>query len=57
MSELLYGRHAVLEALRAGRRQMYRLWLEEKKGAKSDIVVEIEQLAAQQKLPTSVVRR
>ena len=44
MSELLYGRHAVLEALRAGRRQMYRLWLEEKKGAKSDIVVEIEQL-------------
>ena len=28
MSELLYGRHAVLEALRAGRRQFYRLWVE-----------------------------
>ncbi len=28
MSELLYGRHAVLEALRADRRQVYRLWVE-----------------------------
>lgn len=28
MSELLYGRHAVLEALRAGRRQLFRLWTE-----------------------------
>ena len=28
MSELLYGRHAVLEALRADRRQLYRLWVE-----------------------------
>ncbi len=28
MSELLYGRHAVLEALRAGRRQLFRLWVE-----------------------------
>jgi 23S rRNA (guanosine2251-2'-O)-methyltransferase len=28
MSELLYGRHAVLEALRANRRQLYRLWVE-----------------------------
>ena len=28
MSELLYGRHAVLEALRAGRRQFFRLWVE-----------------------------
>ena len=28
MSELLYGRHAVLEALRAGRRQFFRLWTE-----------------------------
>lgn len=55
MSELLYGRHAVLEALRAGRRQMYRLWLEEKKGAKSEIVVEIEQLATAQKLPIRTI--
>ena len=28
MSELLVGRHAVLEALRAGKRHFYRLWLE-----------------------------
>jgi 23S rRNA (guanosine2251-2'-O)-methyltransferase len=28
MSELLDGRHSVLEALRAGRRQVYRLWIE-----------------------------
>ena len=28
MSELLVGRHAVMEALRAGRRHFYRLWLE-----------------------------
>lgn len=28
MSELLYGRHAVLEAIRAARRQFYRLWVE-----------------------------
>lgn len=28
MSELLYGRHAVLEALRSQRRQFFRLWLE-----------------------------
>ena len=30
MSELLYGRHAVIEALRAGRRRFYRLWIETK---------------------------
>jgi 23S rRNA (guanosine2251-2'-O)-methyltransferase len=28
MSELIYGRRSVLEALRAGRRHLYRLWLE-----------------------------
>ena len=27
VTELLYGRHAVLEALRAGRRQMHRVYL------------------------------
>jgi len=32
MSELLYGRHAVSEALRAGRRRFYRLWVETKQG-------------------------
>jgi 23S rRNA (guanosine2251-2'-O)-methyltransferase len=28
MSELIYGRRAVLETLRAGRRRIYRLWIE-----------------------------
>ena len=28
MSELIYGRHAVLETLRADRRRLYRLWVE-----------------------------
>jgi 23S rRNA (guanosine2251-2'-O)-methyltransferase len=28
MSELIYGRHAVLEALRVARRRVFRLWLE-----------------------------
>lgn len=28
MTDLLYGRHAVLEALRANRRRLYRLWVE-----------------------------
>ncbi|MCB0080605.1 MAG: 23S rRNA (guanosine(2251)-2'-O)-methyltransferase RlmB, partial [Caldilineaceae bacterium] len=27
MSELIYGRHAVLETLRANRRRLFRLWL------------------------------
>jgi len=43
MSELIYGRHAVLETLRSARRQIYRLWLEESaqakgKGALKDII-------------------
>lgn len=45
MSELLYGRHAVLETLRAGRRQLYRLWVEGDEAAKptgimADVLVE-----------------
>ncbi len=28
MSELIYGRHAVLETLRAARRRVFRLWVE-----------------------------
>lgn len=43
MSELLVGRHAVFESLRAGRRHFYRLWLEgdaslEPKGSLAEIV-------------------
>ena len=33
MSELIYGRRAVLESLRAGRRRIFRLWVE---GAEGD---------------------
>ena len=52
MSELLVGRHAVLESLRAGRRHYYRLWLEGDgqavpKGSLSEIV----QLAQKTKVP------
>ena len=35
MSELLYGRRAVIEALRAGRRHFYRLWLEGDEGSRA----------------------
>jgi 23S rRNA (guanosine2251-2'-O)-methyltransferase len=55
MSELLYGRHAVHEALRADRRRIYRLWLEEGKG-KGDIVAAIEALAGEAKLPVRRVK-
>jgi 23S rRNA (guanosine2251-2'-O)-methyltransferase len=50
MSELLYGRHAVYEALSANRRRIYRLWLEEGKG-KGEIIGQIEGLANEAKLP------
>ncbi|MCB0158439.1 MAG: 23S rRNA (guanosine(2251)-2'-O)-methyltransferase RlmB [Caldilineaceae bacterium] len=47
MSELIYGRRAVLETLRARRRRIYRLWLEGEKESKSgsslaDILAEAE---------------
>jgi 23S rRNA (guanosine2251-2'-O)-methyltransferase len=52
MSELLYGRHAVLEALRANRRQLYRLWVEgEGKEHASGIVGEILAAAKRTNLP------
>jgi hypothetical protein len=53
MSELLYGRHAVLEALRAGRRRFYRLWLEGDENSRATgIVADI--LAAAQTRATPV---
>lgn len=52
MSELLYGRHAVLEALRAGRRQLYRLWVEgEASQQPGGIVGEILAAAKRTNLP------
>lgn len=55
MSELIYGRRAVAEALRAARRRIYRLWLEgkppaegSKPAAQGDILAEIQERAAAQ---------
>ncbi len=52
MSELLVGRHAVLEALRAGRRHFYRLWLEgDADAAPKGSVAEIVQMVEARKIP------
>lgn len=52
MSELLYGRHTVLEALRANRRQLYRLWVEgEANQQPGGIVGEILAAAKRTNLP------
>ncbi|RIK37893.1 MAG: 23S rRNA (guanosine(2251)-2'-O)-methyltransferase RlmB [Chloroflexi bacterium] len=52
MSELIYGRRAVLETLRANRRRLYRLWLEGERPAQpGDTLFEIRQAAEQQGVP------
>jgi len=60
MSELLYGRHAVHEALRASRRRIYRLWIEGKQDdaplPKEGPVAEIAALAMSAKLVTRTIR-
>jgi 23S rRNA (guanosine2251-2'-O)-methyltransferase len=61
MSELIYGRRAVLETLRAARRHLYRLWLEgddlKGDGAKATgILREIVDRAAQANVPVRPVR-
>jgi 23S rRNA (guanosine2251-2'-O)-methyltransferase len=57
MSELLAGRHAALEALRAGRRHFYRLWLEgDEKTDQRGIVGEILTLAQERSLPVRWLR-
>ncbi len=57
MSELLAGRHAALEALRAGRRHFYRLWLEGDEGAQQrGIVGEIVALSEGASLPIRTIR-
>lgn len=57
MSELLAGRHAALEALRAGRRHFYRLWLEgDEKTEQRGIVGEILALAQERSLPVRWLR-
>ena len=57
MSELLAGRHATLEALRAGRRHFYRLWLEgDEKTPPRGIVAEIVALAEEHSLSIRTIR-
>jgi 23S rRNA (guanosine2251-2'-O)-methyltransferase len=57
MSELLAGRHAALEALRAGRRHFYRLWLEgDEKSPPRGIVTEIVSLCESRSLPIRSIR-
>lgn len=57
MSELIYGRHAVLEALRAARRRIYRLWLEGVNGSQDGgIVAEILERAEAAKIPTRSIK-
>lgn len=57
MSELIIGRHAALETLRAGRRRAIRLWIE---GSEADaltgILAEIRDLANSQGIPTRFIR-
>ncbi|MCB0047724.1 MAG: 23S rRNA (guanosine(2251)-2'-O)-methyltransferase RlmB [Caldilineaceae bacterium] len=55
MSELIYGRHAVLETLRAGRRRIYRLWLEEGRSS-GEIMDEIATAAEEAKVTLRSVK-
>lgn len=56
MSELLHGRHAVLEALRARRRHLFRLWLEGDEGKATGIVAEILDEANERNLPIRFIK-
>jgi len=57
MSELLYGRRAVIEALRSKRRRIYRLWLEgTKEPQRTGIIGEIWQRADAGAVPTRIIK-
>jgi 23S rRNA (guanosine2251-2'-O)-methyltransferase len=57
MSELLYGRRAVLEAFRAERRHIYRLWLEgDKEPQRTGIIGEIWKHADAAAIPTRTIK-
>ena len=57
MSELIYGRRAVLEALRADRRHVFRLWLEESSQPRdTDIMHEIVMRTESAKIPSRTVQ-
>src|SRR4051812_342566 len=59
MAEWLYGRHAVEEALKAGRRKVHRVLLAEpsggEKGAHATRFTEIERTARSRKVPIETV--
>jgi len=57
MSELLYGRRAVLEAFRAQRRHVYRLWLEgDQEPQRTGIIGEICKYAEDGAIPTRTIK-
>ncbi len=57
MSELIYGRRAVLETLRAARRRVYRLWLEgDPQSTPAGIVAEIMAAAQAANLPVRTIK-
>ncbi len=57
MSELIYGRRAVLETLRANRRRLFRLWVEGEADQKTTgIVLDILTAAATANLPTRTIK-
>src|SRR3954451_6267331 len=58
MSELTYGRRAVLETLRAARRRIYRLWIEgdDNAPAPTGIVAEIVEAAQNANVPTRTIK-
>ncbi len=57
MSDLIVGRHAVLETLRANRRRLLRLWIEGQEGdTHSGLAAEIVGLANERALPIRSIR-
>lgn len=56
MSELTYGRHAVLETLLAARRRIYRLWLEGENSNPTGIVAQIVEAATEAGVPTRSIK-
>lgn len=56
MSELVYGRHAVLETLLAARRRIYRLWLEGESQTPTGIVAQIVDAANAAGVPTRAIK-
>ena len=56
MSELVYGRHAVLETLLAARRRIYRLWLEGESQTPTGIVAQIVDAANAAGVPMRAIK-